>query len=116
MIDWLIRVGRALVVLCAMITIIACAIQGYILANIYYQTTLMEDGTAASGPVFGAVLGAVVGLIIAGAVFGLVAAVFDMQRSLRLLADGLPPVNSPAATLPREPAPPVFTPVSHRGK
>jgi ABC-type transport system involved in cytochrome bd biosynthesis fused ATPase/permease subunit len=56
MIDWLIRVGRALVVLCAMITIIACAIQGYILANIYYQTTLMEDGTAASGPVFGALL------------------------------------------------------------
>jgi hypothetical protein len=110
MIDWLISVGRGLVVFCAFLTILACAIQGYFLASVYDQTIMLGNSTVAAGPFFGVILGAVVGLLIAGAVFGFIAAVFDMQRSLRRLVDRLPSVDTPAANWRREPSPPAFTP------
>lgn len=84
----LINVGRMTVLIAAAITIISAACIGWLGgANL---DIIQYNFTQASVPTPNRLLfagcGLLAGFLLAGSVFGLVAAVFDMQRSLRTLA------------------------------
>jgi hypothetical protein len=115
MIGWLIKIGRGLVVFCAILTIVICAAKGCFYGDVINQMIAGGDnysvqaGTITIGVVIGGLLGGVVGIIVAGSLFGLMAAVFDMQLSLRRLADGVPNTSaSVTGTTRREPFAPGF--------
>jgi hypothetical protein len=92
MLTMLISVGRFSVALTAFLLIIVCAVSGgwygSSLGLIYSGIGATNHG--ADGELLGILLGIaggfVVGLLSAGSIFGLAAAVFDMQHSLRAIA------------------------------
>lgn len=90
MLNAFIQIARGLLALGVVVTVAAGAIVG---------GTLAGGNARAPGYVFGGL----VGLLLAALVFGVAAAVFDMQRSLRELADAARratrPEVSPAPSL-----------------
>jgi hypothetical protein len=74
MLAMLIAVGRFSVAAAAVVTIAATTIAGWVY------------GIGTSNQVPGAIGGFFAGLLLAGSIFGIAAAIFDMQRSLRTLA------------------------------
>lgn len=84
MIDWLISSGRASVVSAAVALILGFVAGGWLLGG-------MLDHTPADlltlPKLVGAAAGLLVGSAVAGTVFGVIAAIFDMQQSLRILSN-----------------------------
>ena len=82
MIRILSMIGRATLVVAAILVIVGAAVAGYIDAG-------REVGGVAIGygPVVGALLGLVVGIITAGVVFGPLATLYDIRDNVRLVAE-----------------------------
>jgi hypothetical protein len=92
MLTTLISVGRFSVALTAFLLIVACTVSGgwYGSALGLIYSDIGTTNHPANGEMLGVLLGIaggfVVGLLSAGSIFGLAAAVFDMQHSLRAIA------------------------------
>jgi hypothetical protein len=83
MLTVLIAVGRFSVALAAILLIVTCTAWGWLYgSSLGFMYTVSAE---ASQPI-GAIAGFLVGLLSAGSVFGLAAAVFDIQRTLRTMA------------------------------
>jgi TRAP-type C4-dicarboxylate transport system permease small subunit len=83
MIRFLSGIGRAIVVLAALFTIVLCAIGGYGWAHGYYAGYAPTPGV---GVAAGTVLGAVAGIVVAGIVFGPIATLYDIRDNIRRMA------------------------------
>jgi hypothetical protein len=90
MIRLLSDIGRAAVVLAAILTIVGCAMWGYTLAEGFELLRNGNVGFAGSGritvsEVAGIVIGGAAGMIIAGAVFGAIATLYDIRDNIRMI-------------------------------
>ncbi len=79
----LIGLGKLAIVLAALAMVIGGAVGGW--AEASQEPVAGLSGTAAG--IVGAIIGLIGGLITAGAIFGLAAALFEIERSLRRIAD-----------------------------
>jgi hypothetical protein len=83
MIRFLSGIGRAMVVLGALVTIVFCAIAGYGWAHGYYTAYTPTPGL---GVAAGTALGAAAGIVAAGIVFGPIATLYDIRDNIRRMA------------------------------
>lgn len=88
MIQMLISTGRFATSAAAAMTVLACAAAGWSLGAAQDRLYLMyaPAGHISTTPVLYAALGLLIGLVAAGALWGVVAAIYDIQQSLRRLA------------------------------
>lgn len=85
MLSFLIAIGRYTVVIAAVCIIISSTVSGYFYALTWqYSQGLVDVPDSVSVfEVIGTVLGFAAGVILSGSVLGLMAAVFDIQRSIK---------------------------------
>lgn len=87
MIKLLSAIGRATVVIAAILTVGAFTFGGYMgTADYEYGSAMGNQAGQGAAHVWGAMLGFIVGIIVAGAVFGPVATLYDIRDNLRRLA------------------------------
>jgi MFS family permease len=86
MIKLLSAIGRATIILAALLTIVGFAVSGYGLATSGYYGDFAPEAARGAGGTWGAVLGGVVGIIVAGAVFGPIATLYDIRDNIRRMA------------------------------
>jgi hypothetical protein len=86
MIRLLSAVGRATVIVVAVLTIVGFAIGGYGMGTGEYHGSFASAVPQGAGGVVGAVVGAIVGIIVAGAVFGPIATLYDIRDNIRRMA------------------------------
>jgi len=86
MIRLLSAIGRATVVLAALLTIVGFAIGGYGMGTGQYYGGFAPGVAQGTGGVVGAVVGVIVGIIVAGAVFGPIATLYDIRDNIRRMA------------------------------
>ena len=88
MLTLLIVVGRFSVALAAILLIVACTAWGWVYGSSlsFLYSDIAPANHGAEGQLMGVIGGFFVGLLSAGSVFGLAAAVFDIQRTLKTVA------------------------------
>jgi hypothetical protein len=70
MIRFLSSLGRGIIIISALLTILGCLIAGYL----------------ALGTILGIILGGIAGCLIAGTIFGLIATIYEINDNMRSLA------------------------------
>ena len=86
MITLLSALGRATVIVAAILTIMGFAAGGYGMGTGENYGGFTSGTAQAAGGVWGAVLGGVAGIIVAGAVFGPIATLYDIRDNIRRMA------------------------------
>jgi len=86
MIRLLSAMGRAAIILAALLTIVGFAVGGYGMATGGYYADFAPEAARRAGGAWGAVLGGIVGIIVAGAVFGPIATLYDIRDNIRRMA------------------------------
>jgi hypothetical protein len=86
MIRLLSAIGRATIVLAALLTIAGFTVGGYGMGTGQYNGGFAPGVAQGNGGVVGAVVGVVAGVIIAGAVFGPIATLYDIRDNIRRMA------------------------------
>ena len=86
MIRLLSALGRATVIVAAILTIAGFAVGGYGMATGQYYGGFAPDPARGVGGALGAMLGGLVGIILAGAVFGPIATLYDIRDNIRRMA------------------------------
>jgi hypothetical protein len=85
MIRLLSALGRATVILAAVLTIAGFTFGGY-MGTQEYDTGFVQAGVPAVSRLWGTVAGVLAGIVVAGAVFGPLATLYDTRDNLRRLA------------------------------
>ena len=80
----LIGIGRTCVAICAIVFVLIGAGSG--VAGGYTLAEVWQIANPTALMFIGALAGAVVGVILAGVTLGIAAAIFDIQRSIRMIA------------------------------
>jgi uncharacterized protein YqgC (DUF456 family) len=84
MIKLLSSIGRATIIVAALLTIVVFAVGGYAMGTGQYGAFASGGAQGAGG--WGAVLGGILGIIVAGAVFGPIATLYDIRDNIRRMA------------------------------
>jgi hypothetical protein len=82
MIRILSTIGRATLVVAAILVIVGTAVAGYFGAEREYGVAVLGHGSA-----IGALIGLVIGIITAGVVFGPLATLYDIRDNVRLVVE-----------------------------
>ena len=91
MIKLLSDIGRAVIVVAAVMTVLGSTISGYLIARtqesfVYGNFTISHGGQITPRELLYSLLGGGIGLVVAGAVFGAIATLYDIRDSLHLLS------------------------------
>jgi hypothetical protein len=85
MIRLLSAIGREIIIVAALLTIVVFVVGGYAMGTGGYGDLAPGAGRGIGGG-WGAVLGGVLGIIVAGAVFGPIATLYDIRDNIRRMA------------------------------
>ena len=99
MIRLLSAIGRVVIAVAAVLTVISCTMVGYLFARsqefaIYGNFSISGSGQITPLEVFYSVLGGGIGFVVSGAVFGAIATLYEIRDSLRLITSHLRLITS----------------------
>jgi hypothetical protein len=91
MIELLSAVGRVVIVVAAVLTVISCTIAGYLFARTqefatYSNFTISGGGQITPLEIVYSLFGGGIGVVVSGAIFGAIATLYDIRDSLRSIA------------------------------